>query len=389
MTERLYYTDSYQRTFRARVVARDDAAHTVVLDRSAFYPTSGGQPHDVGTLGGVAVQDVRDEGDRVVHVLAQPLAVALDVGAEVAGEVDWPRRWDHMQQHTGQHLLSGVFESHFGWPTVSVAFGAEVGTVELATPAVGASALAEAERMANAIVCDDRPVTVTFEDAAEANRRLRKPSDRAGTLRIVTIHDLDVSACGGTHVRRTGELGAILLGRTERVRDHVRVEFRCGARAIAHARRERELLAQAAAALGAAPAELPTLVTQQHEQLRAAEKARTRLLERVAELEAVAAVAAAMPDARGHRRLVVERDDVESLKAFAQAAARLAGTVVAGRAGSTVVLACAADVGRQAGAELKALLAAHGGRGGGSPTFAQGTVPDAAAAAALLAQIAP
>jgi len=199
MTERLYYTDAYLAAFDANVVATSDDRMRVYLDATAFYPTSGGQPHDVGTLGGVAVVDVVDETDRIAHVLAQPLGPS----SSLAARVDWKRRFDHMQQHTGQHLLSAVFEDLFGQKTLSVHFGPDYATLDLDTDAVSREQLVAAERRANDVVLENRPVTIAFEDAATASE-LRKASDRAGSIRIVTIEGIDRSACGGTHVRSTG-----------------------------------------------------------------------------------------------------------------------------------------------------------------------------------------
>jgi alanyl-tRNA synthetase len=205
MTDRLYYTDAYLTTFEAAVVARADAGRRIYLDRTAFYPTSGGQPFDTGRLGGVAVIDVIDEGDRIAHVVESPVA-----GDRLSGVIDWARRFDHMQQHTGQHLLSAVIAVRFGQATVGVHFGRESSTLDLDTPGFGHAEIVEAEARANVAVTEDRPVEVSFEEAAGA-AGLRKASGREGTLRIVTIRDLDRSACGGTHVRATGEIGAIAI----------------------------------------------------------------------------------------------------------------------------------------------------------------------------------
>ena len=271
MTDRLYYADAYCARFGARVTSRAEDGRRVYLDRSAFYPTSGGQRHDLGTLGGVAVTDVVDEDDRVAHVLAAPLDAD-----EVEGVVDWPRRWDHMQQHTGQHLLSAIGADRFGWETVSVHFGAESSTIDFGVESIGPETLQELERLANAGVTENRPVTVTFEEAEMATG-LRKPSDRGGVLRIVSIEGIDRSACGGTHVRATGEIGAIMLRRVEKVRKATRVEFLCGMRAIARVRGEYDVLARLANGLSCSIDELPTLVPAQAEQLRALENDRRRL----------------------------------------------------------------------------------------------------------------
>src|SRR5574338_55821 len=216
MTSRLYYTDSYLAAFDGRITELSADGRRVYLDRTAFYPTSGGQPFDLGSLGGAPVADVIDEDERVAHVLATPLDTK-HVGDAVHGEVEWRRRFDHMQQHTGQHLLSAVFSDLFGYETVSVHFGADRSSLDLDASSIVPAQLGEAERRANELVWENRPVSVSFEDSATVTG-LRKAPPREGTLRVVTIAGVDRSACGGTHVRATGEIGAITLRGTERVR---------------------------------------------------------------------------------------------------------------------------------------------------------------------------
>src|SRR5438270_1360342 len=171
-TTRLYYTDSYLTSFDARVVQVADDGRRVYLDQTAFYPTSGGQPHDLGTLAGARIADVIDEGDRIAHILDIPLP---GDAISVAGSIAWERRFDHMQQHTGQHLLSAVLEEAYGYHTVSVHFGADYSSLDLDVESVGTERIAEAEARANAIVAENRPVTVAFEDASQATG-LRKES---------------------------------------------------------------------------------------------------------------------------------------------------------------------------------------------------------------------
>ncbi|HEX5818014.1 MAG TPA: alanyl-tRNA editing protein [Gemmatimonadales bacterium] len=373
MTERLYYTDAYLARFRASVVDTADGGRTVYLDRSAFYPTSGGQPNDLGRLGDADVVDVVDEGDRVAHHLSAPLATG-----EVEGVIDWARRFDLMQQHTGQHLLSAVLEEMFGWPTVSVHFGAAGSTLDVDVGSVAPEALVAAEARANAVVWENRPVTVAFEGAATATG-LRKATERSGTLRIVTIADLDRSACGGTHVRATGEIGAILLRRTERVKQLTRIEFLCGGRAVARARRDMEALGGIAAGFSSSLDDVPALVARQRDALAEALGAKKALQAELATRRAEARHAAAAPEADGVRRirLELERADLDELRAEMQALAALPKVV-----GTALVLdppmllvAASADSGTDAGSRLKAALATVGGKGGGSPRFAQGTAP--------------
>ena len=241
MTERIYYTDPYTTEFDATIVridpVADNPAHRrVVLDRTAFYPTSGGQPFDTGTLGDVRVLEVEDAEDgEVVHI------VEGDVGpGAVHGRIDWERRFEHMQQHTGQHVLSAAFDRVLKVPTVSFHLGTASSTIDLARE-VSAAEIARAEREANRIVWEDRPVAIRFADAAEvATLGLRKESKREGMLRLIDVENFDVSACGGTHVARTGAIGVIAVAGAERFKGATRLEFLCGGRALAgyHALRD-------------------------------------------------------------------------------------------------------------------------------------------------------
>jgi alanyl-tRNA synthetase len=383
MTERLYYTDSYLREFEARVVDRADDGRRVYLDRTAFYPTSGGQPFDTGRLGGVNVLDVADEDDRIAHVLAGPLAEE-----RVRGEVDWERRFDHMQQHTGQHLLSAVIEDLFGYGTVSVHFGRETATLDLATESFTADQATAAEDRANAVAVENRAVEVSFEHPAAATG-LRKASTREGTLRIVSIRDLDRSACGGTHVRLTGEIGAILLGRIERVKKQVRLEFLCGARALRRARADRELLARLAAPLSASADELPTLLDAQRAELKETAAARRVAEEELDRYRARELYEAATPGGSGLRTVVVRggTGGLDRLRGLARSVTALPGAVFVGAIGDppTVLLATSEDSGIDAGAALKQALGEVGGRGGGNQRVAQGSAPAAALEAVIRA----
>ena len=385
VTERLYYTDSYLTAFDAAILGRADDGRRVYLDRSAFYPTSGGQPFDTGRLGGVDVVDVVDEGERVAHLLAAPVS-----GDRLAGSIDWPRRFDHMQQHTGQHLLSAVIAERFGHATVGVHFGRDSATIDLDTGGFAHARAIEAESLANAVVTEDRPVRVSFEDAGTVTG-LRKASDRQGILRVITIEGLDRSACGGTHVRATGEIGPILIRKVERVRQLVRLEFVCGARAIRRARADADLVTALAAAHPATPEELPARLEAQRAELKAAAAVRRELEEALAGLRARELYGAAAPDARG-RRLAVVREPhgpVDRLRALAQAYSGLAGGIFVGvvAAPAGIIVAAATDSGLDAGRTLKAALESNAGRGGGNARLAQGTVTEPAALEAVLATL--
>ena len=377
MTSRLYYTDAYTTAFDARIIELSADGRRVYLDRTAFYPTSGGQPFDIGSLGGTSVADVVDEDERVAHVLAAPLP-GHAVGDSVRGEVDWQRRFDHMQQHTGQHLLSAVFSDLFGYETVSVHFGADRSTLDLDVGAIDSAQLGKAEQRANEIVWENRSVTVGFENSASATG-LRKPPPREGTLRVVTIAELDRSACGGTHVRATGEIGAITLRGSERVRKQTRVEFLCGARVIRQARADFDALSAIALSVKASIVEAPALVAAQNTELRDAVAARRRLEGELAVHEARGLYEGASPTAGGVRVAIVRRESgsLEDVRPLALAFASSSRAVLVATVASpaTVLVAASDDAGIDAGAVLKTAVVAAGGRGGGSPRLAQGTVP--------------
>jgi alanyl-tRNA synthetase len=373
VTERIYYTDAYATRFDAGVVDAADGGRRIYLDRTAFYPTSGGQPHDLGRLGGSDVIDVVDEGERIAHLLTAP----LDTAGPVEGRVSWPRRYDHMQQHTGQHLLSAVLADRFGYATVSVHFGAESSTLDLEVAAIDPAQVLAAEMRANEVVWEQRPVSVTFENAAIA-AGLRKPAERAGSIRIVTIQDLDRSACGGTHVRSTAEIGPVLIGKVERVRNTVRLEFVCGGRAIRAARANQELLAKLAAQYSAAASDLPAILESQRAELKAAAAARREADEQLARYRARELYDGTPPDANGMRRVLVRDAALEAARGIAHAFTALPRAVLVATVSAppAVLLATSADTGVDAAATLKGALAAVGGRGGGSARLAQGTVAE-------------
>jgi len=375
MTERIYYRDAYVRSFEATVI--EAQGNKVYLDRTAFYPTSGGQPFDRGMLGGLVIEDVVDEGERIAHVVAGELACG-----PVTGKIDWPRRFDFMQQHTGQHLLSAVFAEQFHLVTVSVHFGDEAATIELATPSLqleqlSAEQLERAQERANEVVFENRAVAVAFEHASEAEG-LRKASEREGELRIVTIGDFDRSACGGTHVRSTAEIGPIMIRRTEKIRGNTRVEFLCGMRAIRRARADFEAVSGVARAFSAAIDEVPGLVTTALERVLELDKSRKKIAIELARLQGRELYHATEPDGGGVRRVKVTEPITEDVRTRAQAFTSLpkAVFIAVWENPPTLLVAASKDSGVNAGDLVKNAVTAQGGRGGGSATMAQGSVPD-------------
>jgi len=381
-TERLYYTDAYLPEFSARVVGRADAGRRVYLDRTAFYPTSGGQPHDTGILGSSNVIDVIDEGDRIAHLLDSAVE-----GDDVRGKIYWTRRFDNMQQHTGQHLLSAVFEDLFGAKTVSVHFGEQSSTLDLETESMPSQSLEKAEQRANLVVAENRPVTVDFEDAAAA-KGLRKAVDRQGMLRIVSIADLDRSACGGTHVRTTGEIGPIFVRGTERIRKTIRVEFVCGLRAVARARLDYQTLSVIAGALSTSIDAAGGLVASQAAQVKESEQTRRRLERELARYRA-AELHGAAPEVGGAKLVTLDgpAESMDQMRTLAQALLDHKRSVLVGvTAEGAMLVAATEDSGFDAGKLLKDALAITGGKGGGSPRLAQGS-PAAGRAADAIAAI--
>ena len=343
MTERLYYNDSFLREFDAQVLAcePDGARWRVRLDRTAFYPTSGGQPFDTGRLGDVAVVEVLDaENDEITHFTDQPV-----VAGAIHAAIDWPRRFDHMQQHTAQHMLSAAFIELFKFQTVSFHMGREISTIDLAAPSITPRQLEEAERRVNEIIFADR------------------------------------QPCGGTHLARTGQAGLLLTRKCERQKQGWRVEFVAGWRALAAARGDFAALRQAAEHLGCGMAELPENVRKIQEERRASQRDAKKVTERLAELEATDLLSRHTETSNdGKCRIIVSISDDVSSSYLAMLAAKIVATpnmraILASRAANAIVLAQSAGLDGDMGALLRELLGPVGGKGGGSKVFAQGTVP--------------
>ncbi|MGC1293581.1 MAG: DHHA1 domain-containing protein [Alloacidobacterium sp.] len=398
MTERLYYSDSFLPGFSSRVTDIRELSRTdgesvwqIALERTAFYPTSGGQPHDLGVLRATsrsgAVLEVpviaveEDENGEVWHQTLKPLLT----GTEVRGEIDWARRLDHMQQHSGQHLLSAVFARELRATTVSFHLGESSSTIDLAVEALAHHSLERVERIANELIAEDRAVTLRIVDRGEADAllasgALRKLPERAGTIRLIEIADCDLNACGGTHVRSTGQIGGLLIRSVERVRQGVRVEFVCGLRAVAAARQDFSVLTRSAALLSTPRAEVPAGVERLVADAKAGAKEQQKLREELATYHAIRLAVEEQID--DHLRLVrrtFSERDVDYVKLLAS---RLVATVPqtvallvsAQQEPAFVVLARSGDLDFHAGNLMKEALASFGLRGGGSPDLAQGQI---------------
>lgn len=404
MAERLYYHDSFLYEFDAKVVevCEHEGRLAVVLDRTAFYPTSGGQLSDTGRLVPAAepkaelrvAEVAEDEAGTIYHYLESPPVTPLAKGARVRGTIDPARRRDHMQQHSGQHILSAAFVRLFNMPTVSFHMGTETCTIDLETKSLSAPQVERAERLANQVVMDDRPVKVKFVNLEEARalgvRKLPELKSARDLLRLLDILEFDLTACGGTHVHSTGQVGPILVRKTENVKQGVRVEFVCGARAVAAARRDLGTLTEAAGLYSTHIWEVPQQIRKSVEEQKAAGKCERALLEELAELHAERLLAEA-PEAAGARRVIklfAERD-ARFVKLLAQKltadAARPAVALLAAGAGQpTLIFAQTPGQPNHMGALLKEVVTAAGGRGGGGQDMAQGGVAEAGVLAQIL-----
>ena len=391
VTERLYYSNSHLIEFDARVVDVTDRVSgwtAIVLDRTAFYPTGGGQPSDTGTLNGARVVECIDDGDNGVLHVVQGMAPAP--GALVQGRVDWSRRLDHMQQHTGQHILSQAFVTLFNAPTKSfrvLEASCEI-DVDLKNPT--AEIIERGVELANNVIWEDRAITIRNVTSAEAAELpLRKEPARTGDLRLIEIDGFDLTPCGGTHAYRTGEVGMIAVRSWERAKGLTRIEFVAGTRALADYRKANKSAREMAALFSTGRDDAPQLAAQMVEENKELHRRLRALEELAAEVEAQKLLASA---SGGVVSQIFDERDAEALKKLAQALIANSGVValLASRDKDTARLVFARSV--DAGGDMSALMrdacAMLDGRGGGKPELAQGGGKNVARLEETLAHIA-
>lgn len=381
MTERLYYADAYLTEFDARVESCEVSGNLwrVRLDRSAFYPTSGGQPFDTGALGGARVVDVAVEADEVWHTTDAPLAP----GAKVHGKIDWPRRFDHMQQHAGDHMIAGAIHRLLGGVTIGLHVGDEVSTIDVAMPGgvthLSPDDLRRVEEDVNDHIQRDVPIRCWFPTPDELKSLpLRKPPTVAEHVRVVAIGDDEMVACGGTHPSSAGQLGLVKIVSATPARGKLRVAFLAGRRALNDYFRCFDAAHEAAGRFSTGIDRLTASVDAAQERLHRAEAELNRLRrERLPEqAEALLAEAEAMP---GGGRLVAARVELDAglLRELASklierpGVVALLGSVDGERANFT--FGRSADVSADMGVLLRKAAASLGGKGGGRPDFAQGS----------------
>ncbi|MGO8793208.1 MAG: alanyl-tRNA editing protein [Candidatus Sulfotelmatobacter sp.] len=399
MTDRLYYRDSFLYNFDAEVrEIVENPRPALVLDRTAFYPTSGGQVHDTGWIvpandaAKFRVTEVADmEDGHVVHYLEAPLK-NVQPGSRVCGEIDPARRRDHMQQHSAQHVLSAAFVRLFDMATASFHMADDYCSIDLDTPSLSKAQIEAAERLANEIMIENRPVDVRYvtrEEAAQLGLRKFPPAER-DQLRLIEVRDFDLTACGGTHVSHTGQIGGVLLRKFEKVRQGYRVEFVAGQRAVATARRDFTTLTEAAALFSAHIYDVPQQTRKSLDEIRSLRKELEQSQDALAAAQA-ASLLAETPETQG-RKLVVRTFsdcDLNFLKLVAQKLTRQSSSAVALLATTSpqpaLVFAQSAGLPSNMGVLLKKTVTALGGRGGGTKDLAQGGVPQADGIVAALA----
>lgn len=381
-TERLYYQDSRLLEFDALVTGLselDDGQIAVTLDRTAFYPTGGGQPTDTGTLGGARVIDCIDaEDEGVLHVIQGP---APEVGDTVHGQIDKLRRLDHLQQHTGQHILSAAFVQLFDAPTRSFRMLEQECEIDVELENPTDERIEQAVDLANQIIWESRPISIRQVSSEEAAALpLRKEPARTGELRLIEIDDFDLTPCGGTHAKSSGEVGMIAVRSWERAKGLTRVHFMAGLRALADYRRANQTAREVSALFSAGREDSPVLVSRLVEENK---KLRRRVdeLEQIAgrvEAEDLIAMAAEGAPQDGAKVIAKVFDDrsAESLKQLALALISHPHTValLGSRDGDTarLVFARSADAAGDMNALMRQACSIIDGRGGGKPDMAQG-----------------
>ncbi|MCA9935231.1 MAG: alanyl-tRNA editing protein [Ardenticatenaceae bacterium] len=379
---RSYYQDAYTTEFTATIVEQviENGRTAIILDKTYFYPTSGGQPHDTGTLDGAAVLDVsvRESDGTILHWLAINGERTWEVGTAVSASIHWPRRFDHMQQHSGQHILSRAFIQVANAHTISFHLSAESVTIDLDTESLNPAQIRTVEELANQIVWENRPIHIREVTLAEAKQlNLRKlPPTLQDKLRLIDIEDFDLTACGGTHVTRTGAVGLIKITRLEKIRGQVRVVFCCGGRALRDYDSKNETLMEMGTLLTTGHTEFPQTIQRLQDELKEANRTIKKQADTLLTLEAERLLAAGQQ--LGKLTVVLEvttEKNPGQLRVLANLITQHPGVVaLLGLAGekSFLLFSRAADSPGDMNALLQETLQSIGGRGGGTAVTAQG-----------------
>jgi len=377
--ERLYYEDSYLKEFRAKVLkkVKIDNRPAVVLNETAFYPTSGGQPYDKGVIQDVPVVEVVEEGDEIIHILKEELKEKIN--SEVVGKIAWERRFDHMQQHLGQHILSGALMKLWSAETVSFHLGEEVCTLDIAKEKLTEEEAKKAEECANEIIFDNRPVKCYFVEGEEELKRLnlRKVPEKTEKIRIIEVEDFDLSACGGTHCRATGEVGMIKIIKWEKRGEKIRLEFICGRRAWKDYFWKNELIKHISNKLTIKDSELGEAIDRMLEERKELWKELKEFKEKLQEYKAKRLIDESSLKDDGIKIIskIFEDKNFQEVKELVQKIINLDDSVVVlfgvKSEGAKILFACS----RALKYDMNGLTREAGkfieGRGGGAPNFAQ------------------
>lgn len=369
-TERLYFEDPYLLDFEAEVIERliHDGKPAVVLDRSCFYPEGGGQPSDRGTLNGIPVHEVVEMEGKILHVLEADFE-----GGRVKGRVDGVRRFDHMQQHAGQHILSQAFFELFKGETRSFHLGEEASTLEIGLSRLSEEEITKVEERANAVVFKNREIKTYFKDNETiGDVPLRRPPKVSGRIRVVEVADYDYSACGGTHPRRSGEVGMIKITRWERIRDNLRFEFLCGWRALQDYGLKHRQLRLISNELTIGESEVADSFFRIRDELKSLQRSNKKIREKLVDFEAIDLIK------KSRETLLVrsfENRDPDEVRRLAsavvnsEARAVVFGLKTPGRV--SLYLGCSPEL----GVDMRALVEIAGpiidGKGGGPPSLVQ------------------
>jgi len=369
-TKKLYFEDAYLIEFDARVIEKREieGRPAIILDRTAFYPEAGGQSCDRGTIDGIAVLQVVEDGEAIVHVLER--AIEADT---VHGRIDGPRRFDRMQQHSGQHILSQAFYEVVKGATMSFHIGEDVSSVEIGVPKISDADLDRVEARANAVLFEDREIKTYFVPEERIGAvPLRKPPKKEGPIRVVEVSGFDYSACGGTHCRRAGEIGLIKVTKTDRIRNNLRFEFVCGGRALRDYQEKNRTVRQAAAFFSVADRDVATTVGKSLTEIKALKKKARKLEERIASYEAREIIHGAQGKVI---QAVFEDKSPEEARFLAVQIIHNAERIVLfcahGETQSHLILAAADGLGLDVRTLIPAVSAVVQVRGGGSPSLVE------------------
>lgn len=379
MTKKLYYKDAYQTSFASKVLKKDVDEiwrYYVVLEQTAFYPTGGGQPHDIGLINGIGVYDVEEVAGELRHYLQEPLKEM----AGIHGEIDWDRRFDHMQQHAGQHLLTAVFEDHFGYKTLSFHLGKELSTIDLDTQSLSSDEIWRVEAITNQFILENRPIETKWikNESQLATYSLRKDLAVTDNIRLVIIPDIDYNGCGGTHPKATGEISSIKILHIEKQKQHIRVYFVCGNRVLKQLHEKHDIIQKLTSQLSTPQEQLNEAAERILENTKKLQGKIDELTTKLISYEAKDLLAKAEPTMEHLLiKTIFENRPIQELQNLAKELVtnhtnRIVALISEQPDKLQIVCARTEDINVNMNEVLKEVLPSIHGKGGGRPSFVQG-----------------